>query len=186
MFERTFEFFLLSCTWLLNAFSRPARKDTTNQNLLRQNFIAYIFRSRSASPKPQKWKPPLTSLGARAPERQSARAQSKSSIVYIFRSKRARAREQKRKSASKRENGGNPVPFKENYPSPRTYHSLIGCSPWPSWRHGKGRVHGVEKYPWHMRRLFVYHLEHRMSAPSCDGECGGGSQQHISYKELIG
>jgi hypothetical protein len=27
-----------------------------------------------------------------------------------------------------------------------------------------------------MRRLFVYHLEHRMSAPSCNGECGGGSQ----------
>jgi hypothetical protein len=106
--------------------------------------------------------PPLTSLGARAPARQSARAQSKSSIVYIFRSKwaRTRAREQKRKSASKRENGGNPVPFKENYPPPRTHHSLIGCSPWPSWRHGKGRVHVVEKYPWHMRRLFVYHLEH--------------------------
>jgi hypothetical protein len=46
--------------------------------------------------------------------------------------------------------------------------------------HGKGRVQVVVKYPWHMRRLFVYHLEHRMSAPSCDGECGGGSQQHIN------
>ena len=164
---------------ILNAFSRPARKNTTNQNLLRQNFIAYIFRSQERKPQAPKTKgPPLTSLGARAPARQSARAQSKSSIVYIFRSKRARARarEQKRKSASKRENGGNPVPFKENYPSPRTYHSLIGCSPWPSCCHGEGRVHGVEKYPWHMRRLFVYHLEHRMSAPSCDGECGGGSQ----------
>jgi hypothetical protein len=30
---------------LLIAFSRPARKNTTDQNLLRQNFIAYIFRS---------------------------------------------------------------------------------------------------------------------------------------------
>jgi hypothetical protein len=54
----------------------------------------------------------------------------------------------------------NPVPLKESYPSPRTYHSLIGCSPWPSCRHGEGRAHGVENYPWHMRRLFVYHLEH--------------------------
>nr|prf c-mos gene [Mus musculus] len=27
-----------------------------------------------------------------------------------------------------------------------------------------------------MARLFVYHLEHRMSAPSCNGECGAGSQ----------
>jgi hypothetical protein len=35
----------------------------------------------------------------------------------------------------------------------------------------------VENYPWHMRRLFVYHLEHRMSAPSCNGECEGGSPQ---------
>jgi hypothetical protein len=29
----------------LIAFSRPARKDATDQNLLRQNFIAYIFGS---------------------------------------------------------------------------------------------------------------------------------------------
>ena len=54
----------------------------------------------------------------------------------------------------------NPFPLKESYPSPRTYHSLIGCSPWPSCSHGEGRAHGVENYPWHMRRLFVYHLEH--------------------------
>jgi hypothetical protein len=33
---------------VLHAFSRPARKNATNQNLLRQNFIAYIFRSKSA------------------------------------------------------------------------------------------------------------------------------------------
>jgi hypothetical protein len=43
---------------VLHAFSRPARKNTTNQNLLRQNFIAYIFRSKRANPKPQKRKPP--------------------------------------------------------------------------------------------------------------------------------
>jgi hypothetical protein len=28
-----------------------------------------------------------------------------------------------------------------------------------------------------MRRFFVYYLEHRMSAPSCNGECEGGSSQ---------
>ena len=98
--------------------------------------------------------PLLTSLGARAPERQSARAQSKSSIVYIFRSKRASPQS----PSPKRKR--NPVPLKESYPSPRTYHSLIGCSPWPSCSHGEGRAHGVENYLWHMRRLFVYHLEH--------------------------
>jgi hypothetical protein len=32
----------------------------------------------------------------------------------------------------------------------------------------------------HMRRLFVYYLEHRMLAPSCNGECEGGSSQSRS------
>jgi hypothetical protein len=38
--------------------SRPARKDAANQNLLRQNFIAYIFRSKSASPPKSKSETP--------------------------------------------------------------------------------------------------------------------------------
>jgi hypothetical protein len=54
----------------------------------------------------------------------------------------------------------------------------------PSWRHGEGRAQVVIRYPWHMRRLFVYHIEHRMSAPSCNGECGGGSQQFSAWKVL--
>jgi hypothetical protein len=77
------------CFLLLNAFSRPARKNTTDQNLLRQSFISYIFRSQSA------------------------------------RSKRARSKRARSKSERKR----NPVPLKEHSPSPRTCHSLIGCSP---------------------------------------------------------
>ena len=55
----------------------------------------------------------LTSSGAREQE-------SKSSIAYIFRSQSAREQEREWR---------NPVPFKENYPPPRTCHSLIGCSP---------------------------------------------------------
>jgi hypothetical protein len=62
---------------VLNAFSRPARKNTTNQNLLRQNFIAYIFRSRSASPKPQKRKPPAYIFRSQSARAQSARAQAR-------------------------------------------------------------------------------------------------------------
>ena len=62
----------------------------------------------------------LTSSGARVQE-------SKSSIAYIFRSQSARALECK--SQSKRENGETPSLFKENYSPPRTYYSLIGCSP---------------------------------------------------------
>jgi len=74
---------------LLDAFSRPARKNTTDQNLLRQSFISYIFRSQGAG------------------------------------SKRARSKRERSKRARKR----NPVPLKEHSPSPRTCHSLIGCSP---------------------------------------------------------
>ena len=52
--------------------ARPG-KNTTNQNLLRQNFIAYIFRSQERKPPAPKAKAtPITSLGARAPARQSA------------------------------------------------------------------------------------------------------------------
>jgi hypothetical protein len=80
---------------LLHAFSRPARKNTTNQNLLRQNFIAYIFRSKSASPKPL-----LTSLGARAPERQSARAPERRARALLFTSLRAREQAPSPKSES--------------------------------------------------------------------------------------
>jgi hypothetical protein len=68
----------------------------------------------------------------------------KSFIAYIFRSKRARARARALlltssgaralllTSSGAREQERewrNPVPFKENYPPPRTCHSLIGCSP---------------------------------------------------------
>jgi hypothetical protein len=105
---------------------------------------------------------------------QSARAQSKSSIAYIFRSQRARARA--------RERMAKPRPFLR-----RIILHLGRITPWlaaahrPSCRHAEGRAHGVENYPWHMRRLFVYHLEHRMSAPSCNGECEGGSQHFYSW-----
>ena len=77
---------------------------------------------------------------------QEPESKSKSSIAYIFRSQSAREQErgQERKSArallltssgarsksqSKRANGETPSLFKENYSPPRTYFSLIGCSP---------------------------------------------------------
>jgi hypothetical protein len=42
---------------------------------------------------------------------------------------RARKQEKEQEQESKRENGKTPSLFKENYPPPRTYYSLIGCSP---------------------------------------------------------
>jgi hypothetical protein len=74
----------------------------------------------------------------------------------------------------------NPVPLKESYPSPRTYHSLIGCSPWPSCHHGEDRVHGVENYSWHMRRLFVYHLEHSCQRHLVTANVGAASHICVS------
>ena len=121
----------LSCpavSLLFDAFSRPARKNTTDQNLLRQSFI-------------------LTSSGKQSKKQEREKTKTPSLLRSILL-------------------------------------RLGRVTPWlaaahrPSWRHGEGRAQVVIRYPWHMRRLFVYHLEHRMSAPSCNGECGGGSQQN--------
>jgi hypothetical protein len=165
---------------LNRVLTRPARKDATNQNLLRQNFIAYIFRSRSAkTPTPKAKTPSIISLGARAPARQSA---ERALLFTSLGSERAQGAQSQR-DASERAWRKNPVPFFRS-----VIFRLGRITPWLAAAHGRADVHGkgrvqvVIKYPWLMRRLFVYHLEHRMSAPSCDGECGGGSQQsHSSY-----
>ena len=111
---------------LLDAFSRPARKDATNQNLLRQSFIAYIFRSQSAR--------------------------------------------------SKRERKRNPVPIKENYPSPRTCHSLIGCSPSAELTSRGRQSTWSGEPPSAHAQIICLPLRTQLSAPSCNGECGRGSQ----------
>ena len=56
-----------------------------------------------------------------------------------------------------------------------TYFTLTGCSPSAQMtpRDRQGTRNG--KIPQHMRRLLVYQLEHRISAPSCNGNCKGGS-----------
>ena len=111
---------------LLDAFSRPARKDATNQNLLQQNFIAYIFRSKSVR--------------------------------------------------SKRERERNPVPIKENSPSPRTCHSLIGCSPSAELTSRGRQSTWSEEPPSAHAQIICLPLRTQLSAPSCNGECGRGSQ----------
>ncbi|EDL21734.1 mCG1039124, isoform CRA_a [Mus musculus] len=66
----------------------------------------------------------------------------------------------------------------EDCPPPRTCRSLIGCSPSTELSSRGRQSTWSGELPRHMRRLFVYYLEHRMSAPSCNGECEGGSSQH--------
>jgi hypothetical protein len=104
----------------------------------------------------------LTSSGAREQERKGARVQECKSA---------------RVQASKRENGETPSLLRRIILRLGRVTPWLAAAHWPSCHHGEGRAHGVENYPWHMRRLFVYHLEHRMSAPSCNGECEGGFPQ---------
>ena len=89
----------------------------------------------------------LTSSGAREQE-------SKSSIAYIFRSQSARVQEQKQEREWQ-----NPVPFKENYPPPRTYYSLIGCSPSAQLSSRERQNTWRENCPCTCAD-YVYHLEH--------------------------
>ena len=58
-----------------------------------------------------------------------------------------------------------------------TYFTLTGCSLSAQMmpRDRQGTRNG--KIPQHMRRLLVYQLEHRISAPSCNGDCKGSSSQ---------
>ena len=55
-------FCAFTLAFFLIAFSRPARKDATDQNLLRQNFIAYIFGSQESkrpAPSPKNESPSI-------------------------------------------------------------------------------------------------------------------------------
>ena len=60
-----------------------------------------------------------------------------------------------------------------------TYFTLTGCSLSAQMtpRDRQGTRNG--KIPQHMRRLLVYQLEHRISAPSCNGDCKGSSSQVV-------
>ena len=56
--------------------------------------------------------------------------------------------------------------------------ALIGCSPSAQMTPRERQGTRNRKIPQHIRRLFVYQLEHRISAPSCNGDCKGASSQY--------
>ena len=70
----------------------------------------------------------------------------------------------------------NPVPFKENYPPPRTCHSLIGCSPSAELTSRGRQSTWSEEPPSAHAQIICLPLRTQLSAPSCNGECGRGSQ----------
>ena len=121
---------------LLDAFSRPARKNTTDQNLLRQSFI-------------------LTSSGTECKKQESKKQE---------------------REKSKRERERNPVPLKEHSPSPRTCHSLIGCSPSAELTSRGRQSTWSGEPPSAHAQIICLPLRTQLSAPSCNGECGRGSQ----------
>ena len=115
--------------------SRPARKDATNRNLLRQK---------------------LYCLHLQEPE-----------------SKRAREQERARKQEKEWQN---PVPFKENYSPPRTYYSLIGCSPSAELSSRGRQSTWSGELPLAHAQIICLPLRTQLSAPSYNGKCEGGFQ----------
>ena len=140
------------------ARSQLARKDATNQNLLRQSFIAYS--------------------GAREEERgrERQRGRERDAEREAERgAERERGREQRkrRRERDKERECQNPVPFKENYPPPRTCHSLIGCSPSAQLSSRERQSTWRENCPCTCADYLL--LRTQLSAPSCNGKCECGS-----------
>jgi hypothetical protein len=139
---------------LLDAFSRPARKNTTDQNLLRQSFI-------------------LTSSGTECKKQESKKQEREKSKRAKEQEREKSKRERKAREREKR----NPVPLKEHSPSPRTCHSLIGCSPSAELTSRGRQSTSSHKIPLAHAQIICLPLRTQLSAPSCNGECGRGSQQ---------
>jgi hypothetical protein len=107
---------------------------------------------------------------------------------YIFRSQGAgskRARSKRAREARERENE-TPSLFKENSPSPRTCHPLIGCSPSAELTSRGRQSTSSHKIPLAHAQIICLPLRTQLSAPSCNGECGRGSQQNITEKASNG
>ena len=95
----------------------------------------------------------LTSSGARARVQE---CKKKNKNKKARESKKARKRTRTRKQEKEWQN---PVPFKENYPPPRTYYSLIGCSPSAQLSSWERQNTWRENCPCTCAD-YVYHLEH--------------------------
>jgi hypothetical protein len=101
--------------------------------------------------KPESSAAKLYCLHLQEPESKRARVQEREK-EQEQESKRARMRKQEKEWQ-------NPVPFKENYPPPRTYYSLIGCSPSAQLSSRERQNTWRENCPCTCAD-YVYHLEH--------------------------
>jgi hypothetical protein len=100
--------------------------------------------------------------------------ESSAAKALLLTSSGARAQEQEREWR-------NPVPFKENYPPPRTCHSLIGCSPSAQLSSRERQNTWRENCPCTCADYLL--LRTQLSAPSYNGKCEGGSP-HMVREEI--
>ena len=159
------------------ARSQPARKDATSQNLLRQSFIAYSGareeehgRERQRGRERERHRERGRERG-REGEKETKRRRDEET-----KREEAKRRREKRRRDEERE-CQNPVPFKENYPPPRTYHSLIGCSPSTQLSSRERQSTWRENCPCTCADYLL--LRTQLSAPSCNGKCECGSPHSL-------
>lgn len=103
------------------------------------------------------------------------RPESSAAKLYFLHLQEQECKKQER-ARSKRERKRNPVPLKEHSPSPRTCHSLIGCSPSAELTSRGRQSTSSHKIPLAHAQIICLPLRTQLSAPSCNGECGRGSQ----------
>jgi hypothetical protein len=111
--------------------SRPARKNTANRNLLRQSFIAYIFRSQSAR--------------AQESKQECKRARTRA---------RKQEQEKEQEQESKRENSKTPSLLRIILRLGRIT-PWLAAAHWPSCHHEKGRTHGGKTAPARVQIMFT-------------------------------
>ena len=90
---------------------------------------------------------------------------------------RGREQRKRRRERDKERECQNPVPFKENYPLPRTCHSLIGCSPSAQLSSRERQSTWRENCPCTCADYLL--LRTQLSAPSCNGKCECGSPHSL-------
>ena len=128
--------------------------------------------------KPESSAAKLYCLHLLEPESKRARARKRTRTREQEREKKQeckREREQEQEQERARE-WRIPVPFKENYPPPRTCRSLIGCSPSAELTSRGRQSTWSEEPPSAHAQIICLPLRTQLSAPSCNGECGRGSQ----------
>ena len=155
---------------LLDAFSRPARKDATNQNLLRQKLYCLLRSKRGRAQQRE-----AERKGERDAERCREMQRERQREGQRGREAESRGREQRKRGRERDEEREcqNPVPFKENYPPPRTCHSLIGCSPSAQLSSRERQSTWRENCPCTCADYLL--LRTQLSAPSYNGKCECGS-----------